>query len=164
MPLLNDPVHLETLYSNTLTIELSSNTCLWLFEMLWVKLITENINAVQLFETVYRSHGVLQASAVTRGSSTHSVGVDPVLVWKHLCFAVTHQVHLHSRTDSPGYTTHHDPHWYKPLLWLGKDFEMPFTTFQNISDYFKDKIVDVEFLFPVIFQLSRRWRHIVNYL
>lgn len=28
VPLLNDPVHLETHYVNTLTIELSSNTCL----------------------------------------------------------------------------------------------------------------------------------------
>lgn len=79
-------------------------------EMLWIRLKTENINAVQLFETVYGSPGVLQVSAVTRGSSTHSVGVDSVLVWKHLCFAVTHQVHLHIRTNSPGYTTHLDPH------------------------------------------------------
>lgn len=29
------------------------------------------------------------------GACTHSVGVDSVLVWKHFCLAVTHQVHLH---------------------------------------------------------------------
>lgn len=33
---------------------------------------------------------------------THSIGVCSVLIRKHLCLAMTHQVHLHIYTQKPG--------------------------------------------------------------